>query len=203
MSMDARRGFLFEMTRVFVLLSMFLVSGCASMLSADRQYLEVDTFDVEGARCSVVDDRARQWVVPQTPGRIIIDRGATSLTITCSREGYETALRQVDGNYSALLALNAWPFLSTFAISNNELYTWLLQGGLTILGVGADIAQGRHVTLPQKVSIPMIRPLTPIEQGNPGPLSPKTVLPGEESQRVLELEREIPLSPYDELIEDN
>ena len=78
----------------------------------------------------------------------------------------------------------------------------LLQGGLTLAGVGADVAQGRHITLPQKVSIPMIRPLTPIEQGDPGPLSPRTVLPSEESQRLLELEKEIPLSPYDELIEE-
>ena len=156
--------------------------------------------EVEGARCSIVDDRARQWFVESTPGSVIIDRGGTSLTIACAHPNYQTSVRQVDGSYSALLALNAWPFLSEFVIQGSDVYTYLVQGGLVLLGVGADVAQGSHITLPQKVSIPLSRPLNTIDSGSPGPLSPRTVLPSERGQRILEGEQEAPLSPFDEVI---
>ncbi len=189
--------------RIFVVLILgVMMSGCGTLLSSDRQYLAVDTGEIEGARCSVVDDQARQWFVEQTPGRIIIDRGATSFTVACSYPGYRTAVRQVDGSYSGLLLLNAWPFLSSLAVTGNNIYTLLLQGGLSLAGVGADVANGRHITLPQKVSVPMIRPSSAVEQGLPGPLSPSTVAPAEEGQRLLEQEQDVPLSPYDELILD-
>jgi len=69
------------------LLSALLVAGCSSYCCNNQQPIYIDTPPVCGAHCTVTNNRGC-WLIPSTPGLILILRSNQPLFIEVRKCGY-------------------------------------------------------------------------------------------------------------------
>jgi uncharacterized protein YceK len=68
-----------------LLVSLSLLSGCASVVTGQNQSVSVDTGEVTGARCTLTNDSGT-WHVNSTPGTVTILRDYSDLKVTCVKD---------------------------------------------------------------------------------------------------------------------
>lgn len=86
-----------------------LISGCSAVESAQlakSRTVVINTPLVEGAQCTVKNNRGVSWYVRSTPGDITLKDGHPPLTIICTRKGYKKTVIQVGDERKNLLTLD-------------------------------------------------------------------------------------------------
>lgn len=81
----------------FLLVSLSLLSGCATITSGTSQSVNVVTEkNVSEAKCELIDKKGGKWFIPSTPGSASVKKGDGPLSIICKKDGYITAELMVD-----------------------------------------------------------------------------------------------------------
>ena len=72
------------------------VSGCAFILSGPSQTIEIETPGADGAKCTLIDsvDAARH--LDSSPGQVTMPSGDGPFTISCGKQGFQTASASFD-----------------------------------------------------------------------------------------------------------
>ena len=68
-----------------------VVSGCAFALSGPSQTIEIETPGVDGVKCTLVDAVAAARHLDASPGQVTMPSGGGPLTISCGKQGFQTA----------------------------------------------------------------------------------------------------------------
>ncbi len=118
---------------VIMLVSILLLSGCASILTGTSQKINLSTPPADGAHCTLTNNKG-QWNV-QTPGQVKVHKSFNDISIVCKKKGYKTARTKVASNTKAAVFGNA-----------------ILGGGV---GAGVDMADGAAYSYPQNITLPM------------------------------------------------
>ncbi len=80
-----------------LLVSLSLLSGCATITSGTSQSVNVVTEkNVTEAKCELTDKKGGKWFIPSTPGSASVKKGDGPLSIICKKDGYKTAELMVD-----------------------------------------------------------------------------------------------------------
>lgn len=68
-----------------------VVSGCAFSLSGPSQTIDIETPGADGAKCTLIDavDAARH--LDGSPGHVTMPSGDGPFTISCGKQGFQTA----------------------------------------------------------------------------------------------------------------
>lgn len=83
-----------------VLVSGFLVSGCATITTGTDQSISVvSEQDVEGAKCELTDKKGRVYYIQTTPGTTSVHKGDGPMTVICRKDGYKTTTVVVDESF--------------------------------------------------------------------------------------------------------
>ena len=118
-------------------LSMLLlpfIAGCASLSHGTTQQIAVTTAP-PGAACILSRQGLSIATVAQTPGMALVQRDKRDILATCSKPGYQTAIRMLHSGVA------------------DSSFGNILAGGL--IGVAIDSANGADNEYPASVSIPM------------------------------------------------
>jgi hypothetical protein len=110
------------------------LTGCASIVSGTNQSVSVNTVPVQGATCSLKNNKGI-WYVPSTPGSAVVHRSFDNLLVTCRKPGYETGLKSVKSSTKGM------------AFGN------VVFGG--VIGAGVDVADGAAYDYPVNILVPM------------------------------------------------
>lgn len=119
-----------------IALSFSLLTGCASIVNGANQNVSVKTANVQGATCSLTNDKG-VWHVNSTPGSVVVHRSYKELAINCHKKSYRDALTNIPSKTKAM------------AFGN------LVFGG--VIGAGVDVATGSAYDYPDSIEVPMIR----------------------------------------------
>lgn len=114
----------------------FLLTGCASIVNGTKQPISVDTPPVQGAVCSLSNNK-RTWYVNNTPGSVTVHRGYQDLEVTCKKPGYDVAVQRVKSTTKPM------------AFGN------VIFGG--VVGAGVDMANGSAYDYPVNMTVPMVK----------------------------------------------
>jgi hypothetical protein len=117
-----------------ILLSLTLISGCASIVTGQDQIVSVDTPLCPTAKCKLQNEEGVYWV-PSTPGTISVDREYGDLVVTCSKPGYPDAMMNVSSSTKGM------------AFGN------IILGG--IIGAGVDMGTGAAYDYPSDIVVPL------------------------------------------------
>jgi hypothetical protein len=74
---------------IFVLVLAFNAAGCASVVSGTSQTLTLDTVPA-GADCTLTRKGLSIGRVNPTPGAVVVQRTRDDITVSCTRDGYQT-----------------------------------------------------------------------------------------------------------------
>ena len=85
-----------SMKLVLTCASLCFLNGCSTVIDGKTQVVTIATNGTNAARCSVLDSRGRHYLVPRTPGPIILQKDSGDLDITCHKKGFQTAKHHVD-----------------------------------------------------------------------------------------------------------
>ena len=66
-------------------LSLSLLTGCASIISGQHQIVSVDTSPIKEASCELSNDKGK-WFIPSTPGTLTINRSYEDLFVMCRKD---------------------------------------------------------------------------------------------------------------------
>jgi hypothetical protein len=116
-----------------LVVSCWLLPGCASILSGTNQPISVETPDCEGANCKLTNDNGT-WFV-KAPGSVTVSRAYGDLTVSCSKDGFGEATNTVQSSTKAMLAGN------------------IIFGG--VIGGGVDVATGAAYDYPALITNPL------------------------------------------------
>ena len=72
---------------ITLLISFFLLSNCASIVSDAVQPISVDTPNCKGAKCTMTNSEGI-FYIQSTPGSTAIQKAYGDLTITCEKENF-------------------------------------------------------------------------------------------------------------------
>jgi hypothetical protein len=137
------------------LLSLILLSGCASIVDGTQQSLSVKTVssqgDVPGALCEL-DSNKGTWFVT-TPGTVTVHRSYDALNLKCTKNGYQPGILAAQSATKGMAAGN------------------LLFGG--VIGAGVDMGTGAAYDYPDLITVPM----QPAGQGPVGAVALKAPAP--------------------------
>jgi hypothetical protein len=126
-----------KIKNILILLT-FLAStqlmGCASIVGGVNQSISVATAPVDGAKCSLENDKGK-WYVNQTPGSVVVHRSYKDLDVKCHKEGYQDSETKVESKTKPMAAGN------------------ILFGGA--VGVGLDVVDGAAYDYPTEVKVEM------------------------------------------------
>lgn len=125
------------MKKLAILSSVILtaqLTGCATVVSGERQNISVVTSPVEGAQCSLENNKGK-WTIPKTPGKALVQRSGKNLTIICEKKGYKKAISEIKPG------------------TNKVTYANLLFGG--IIGLAIDNSSGASYEYPMSVKVPL------------------------------------------------
>lgn len=114
--------------------ALFLLSGCASIVSGKSQEITLDTTP-PGANCNLNRDGKFLAGVPQTPGTVKVEKTKDDIEVVCQKPQYTQAKENLDSG------TDGWVFGN------------VLLGGL--IGWGVDSAVGADNKYPEKVAINM------------------------------------------------
>lgn len=70
------------------------LTGCASVVSGAHQKISVVTTPVEGAQCSLDNDKGK-WNISKTPDSVLVHKSGKNLVIMCEKKGYNKARSEV------------------------------------------------------------------------------------------------------------
>ena len=78
------------MLKLALVSPLVLLSACATVMSGTSQTVTVST-NPPAATCTLDRVGQRVGAVPLTPGSVRLDKSKNDLSVTCSKEGYQTA----------------------------------------------------------------------------------------------------------------
>jgi hypothetical protein len=80
------------------LASVFLASGCASIVGDDSQPVSIDTPACPGASCRLTNSQGT-YIVKSTPETVVINKAYSDLTVTCEKgDEISTSVHQSSAN---------------------------------------------------------------------------------------------------------
>ena len=124
------------MLRVGILLVVgFWFGGCASILAGRSQMLTIET-NPPGASCNLTREGRVVGSVASTPGALMINKTKHDISVSCSKDGYQTATGYLDSGTEG----------STFGN--------ILAGG--VIGWGIDSAVGADNKYPEVTMITLL-----------------------------------------------
>ena len=151
------------MFRSLLIAPLALLSACATIVNGSSQSVTVSTTP-PGASCTLDRLGMRVGAITPTPGSIRLDKSKNDLSVTCTKDGYQTATTTHSPRFSG----------ATFGN--------LLLGGP--VGAIVDASSGANYTYPENIDMPLLstgpKPLPPITlQNRPGTTSATAFRPGE------------------------
>lgn len=132
------------MSKLILIVCVFCLGGCATVISGREQSIFVNTPGVEGASCTLTDNKGRQWYVNNTPASVKLLKGDAPLTIICSKEGYHRASEVVG------------EFVAPATAGNSALLLVPPFGVVAAAGVAVDSVSGAAQKYPPEVEIWMV-----------------------------------------------
>ncbi len=146
--------------KVLVLLPLLVLPACATLVNGSSQNVTVSTTP-PGASCTLDRIGARLGAITPTPGSVRVDKSKNDLTVTCSKEGFQTA------------TVTHSPHFSGATFGN------IIAGG--VIGVVVDASTGANYTYPDNVEVALASngtPLTRISAPQSIVLKPQTAAEG-------------------------
>jgi hypothetical protein len=113
-----------------------LLTGCASIVNGTNQSVSVNTQNAHGAECSLSNAKGK-WYISNTPGSVTVHRSYDALVVECRKNGYHTAVTNVQSTTKAM------------AFGN------ILFGG--VIGASVDMADGSAYDYPTSIDVMMRR----------------------------------------------
>ncbi len=119
------------MKRAIFTLSVFLLSGCATVFSGSTQTINVEAIDsanhhvLDGVSCVVIEPNGVRQVVSSNPGTVSVTRGSGALNVACKKEGYHQLSTAVGDSFNSTTLVNIlfWPgFFVDMASGANKKY---------------------------------------------------------------------------------
>ena len=135
------------MLKTFLLFPLAMLSACATLVNGTSQNVTVST-NPPGANCTLDRIGARVGAIPATPGSVRVDKSKNDLSVTCAKDGYQTATVSRPPSFGA----------ATFGN--------IIAGG--VVGVVVDAASGANYTYPDDIRIDLA--------ANPAPAAPPMAL---------------------------
>ena len=121
---------------LFGMIAAINLGACSTIVNGTNQSIAFSTGQVEGADCNLTGGSNHAVSKSFTsPAEVEVPRSGKSLTLACSKSGYQSAERQVDSKIEATTGGN------------------LLLGGF--VGAGVDAATGAVYKYPEEVDLPM------------------------------------------------
>jgi len=110
------------------------LTGCASIVSGTNQPVSVHTGTVQGATCSLENNKGR-WYISSTPSTVVVNRSFHDLKIHCDKRGVGYGSKHVSSHTKAM------------AFGN------VVFGG--VIGAGVDMADGAAYDYPTDIYVPL------------------------------------------------
>ena len=110
--------------------------ACSTVVNGTNQKIAFSTGSVSGADCSLTGGKNAAINVDfQSPAEVKVKRSSKALNLSCSKAGYQTAEKLIDGKVEATTGGN------------------VLIGGF--IGAGVDAATGALYKYPEAVDLPL------------------------------------------------
>lgn len=116
--------------RVVLVGCVVLLPGCATLVNGTNQTVTVSTTP-PGASCTLDRMGERVGAIGSTPGSLRIDKSKHDLSVTCSKEGYQTASTTQSASF------------------NGATFGNLIAGG--IIGIVVDASSGANFSYPPDI----------------------------------------------------
>ena len=129
------------MSRLLLVLSLSMLSACATLVNGSSQTVTVSTAP-PGASCTLDRVGERIGAIALTPGSFRLDKSKNDLSVTCSKEGFETATVVHSPSFSG----------ATFGN--------LIAGG--VVGVVVDAASGANYSYPSDLRLDLTAKAPPV-----------------------------------------
>ena len=120
-------------TALLAVLVIVILPGCASIVTGHNESVSVQTPACEGSTCTLTNDKGTWYV--KAPGSVTVHRAYGDLTITCTKDGYPSAVSSVSSSTKGM------------AFGN------ILFGG--VIGAGVDIGTGAAYDYPVVIRNPI------------------------------------------------
>lgn len=138
-----------------ILLLTGMLPGCATLVEGTSQSMTVATTPA-GAACTLDRNGERLGTIAPTPGSLRVDKSKNDVSVTCAKEGYQTATTSHSSKFVG----------TTFGN--------ILAGG--VVGVLVDAASGANFQYPNEVQVELA-PVAPAVAGLGPTVTPDTVAP--------------------------
>jgi len=129
------------MLKAFLVAPLALLGACATLVNGTSQTVTVSTTP-PAASCTLDRMGARVGAISATPGSVHLDKSKNDLSVTCSKEGFQTASVAHASSFSG----------ATFGN--------IIAGG--VIGVIVDAASGANYSYPADIRIDMAANPMPI-----------------------------------------
>ena len=166
------------MLKFFLVCPILLLTSCATLVNGSSQTITVSTTP-QGATCTLDRVGVRVAVIGPTPGTIRLNKSKNELTVTCTKDGYETATVTHSPSFSFVTLGNviAGGLVGVVVdASTGANYEYAEDVELTMVGQGPTRypplpARTRHLglyALPDSGSLPSEPRLYPLNADDPG-----------------------------------
>jgi len=122
--------------QTFLIVVVFLCSGCASLTGSKNQPISVKTHsqngDITDAKCTLTNDKG-EWFVT-TPGSVVVSKSTSDMLVVCKKDVYKGSSK----------------FESK---SNGGVWGNILVGGL--IGYAVDSSSGAGFDYPSIINVPL------------------------------------------------
>ena len=137
------------MLKVFFIAPLALLSGCATIMSGTDQTVTVSTTP-PAATCVLDRVGSRIGAIPLTPGSVRIDKSRNDISVTCVKEGFQTAV------------------ISHSSRFNGATFGNIIVGG--VIGVLVDASSGANFNYPADIRLDMaaVSPAAPTPMASQG-----------------------------------
>lgn len=119
------------MKKCMLLLTPFLLCGCATIVEGTTQQLSVTSFPEQQAQCTLTNSQGTYFV--STPGTVTVHKTKTDLIVKCQKSGFDDSAQVQPARLTAATAGN------------------ILAGG--IIGIGVDAASGANYYYDSPVTV--------------------------------------------------
>lgn len=105
------------MKKIFFVLSLLSLSGCATVFTGSTQTISIKVEDnaskdaLTGVSCNVTDSHGGHYVLSSNPGVITVTKGNGPLTVLCKKPGYQQVNTSVGDSFNGATLVNVifWP----------------------------------------------------------------------------------------------
>lgn len=122
------------MLKIVFVVPLALLSGCATIMSGTDQTVTVSTTP-PAATCTLERVGSRIRAIPLTPGSVRIDKSRNDISLTCIKEGFQTAV------------------ISHSSSFNGATFGNIIAGG--VIGVLVDASSGTNFNYPTDIRLDM------------------------------------------------